>query len=642
MQAVGLTKSFGARTLFEGVSFRLGPGDRLALVGRNGVGKTTLLRCIAGRIAPDTGEVVLPRGAVVALHDQRPPLGRDISLGDYVAEGLAQVRVIEATMRELEQRMGSGDHGADVMGAYDRAQNQFERIGGYEWESWLERVQRGLGIEADWVDRPLGSFSGGELTRASLARALVSRPDVLLLDEPTNHLDLQSVEWLETALSEVNATIVLVSHDRWFLESVTTKVLDLDGEKSRVWPMGYSAFRRAKAEALATQATLAAAQAREIARLERFVERWSAGTKARQAQSRQKQLDRIDRVSPPPTRERSLAFGFPKTERPGRIVVEADGLDVGAGEALLLHDLGFAIERGQRVAVVGPNGAGKTTLVETLVGIRRPTDGRVSLGHKVAVGYFSQHAEELAPQRTIIETVLAGTALTNTQARTLLGRFLFSGDVVERKVEMLSGGERRRLSLVQLIAHGGNFLVLDEPTNHLDIESREALEDALEAYDGTVIMVSHDRALIDLVATHTLALEDGGIVIRPGGYSDLVRHRDEERSHPSIAPPPTPKRAATPKQTAPTKQTAATKRTAATKQAPPSERPPRRRLREIEKLEVRIAAVEGELREVAAQLADPDVLGDRDAVGVAGERHVTLERELAWLMHTWEEASEAN
>ena len=629
MQAVGLTKSFGARTLFEGVSFRLEPGERLALVGRNGVGKTTLLRCIAGRIAPDTGEVVLPRGAVVALHDQRPPLGRDVSLGDYVAEGLGQVRVIEVTMRDLEQRMGSGDHGADVMGAYDRAQKEFERIGGYEWESWLERVQRGLGIGADWVDRPLGSFSGGELTRASLARALVSRPDVLLLDEPTNHLDLQSVEWLETALSEVNATIVLVSHDRWFLESVTTKVLDLDGEKSRVWPMGYSAFRRAKAEALATQATLAAAQAREIARLERFVERWSAGTKARQAQSRKKQLDRIDRVVPPPSRERSLAFGFPKTERPGRIVVEADGLDVGAGDALLLHDLGFAIERGQRVAVVGPNGAGKTTLVETLIGIRRPTGGRVSLGHKVAVGYFSQHAQELSPQRTIIETVLAGTALTNTQARTLLGRFLFSGDVVERKVEMLSGGERRRLSLVHLIAHGGNFLVLDEPTNHLDIESREALEDALEAYDGTVIMVSHDRALIDLVATHTLSLEDGGIVIRPGGYSDLVRLRDAERSEP-LAPAAAPARTAMPK------------RPAARKQPSPPERPPRRKLREIEKLEVRIAAVEDELRTVAARLADPDVLGDREAVAAAGERHVALEGDLAWLLQEWEVASEAD
>jgi ATP-binding cassette, subfamily F, member 3 len=621
VNVVGLTKSFGARTLFEDVSLRLEPGDRLAVTGRNGVGKTTLLRCIAGQIGPDAGEVVLPRGSVIALHDQRPPLGRDITLGDYIAEGLAQVRAVEATMRELETRMSAGDHGADVMGAYDRAQKELERQDGYAWESWLERVQRGLGIDAGWVDRPLGSFSGGELTRASLARALVSRPDVLLLDEPTNHLDLQSVEWLETALSEVDATIVLVSHDRWFLESVTTKVLDLDGARSRVWPMGYSAFRRAKAEALATQATLAAAQAREIARLERFVERWSAGTKARQAQSRKKQLDRIERVAPPVTKERSLAFGFPKTERPGRVVAEAEGLSVGAGDAPLLHDVGFAVERNQRIAVVGPNGAGKTTLVETLIGVRKPTAGRVSLGHRVTVGYFSQHAEELAPERSIIETVLGGTAMTNTQARTLLGRFLFSGEVVDRKVEALSGGERRRLSLVQLIAHGGNFLVLDEPTNHLDIESREALEEAIEAYDGTVMMVSHDRALIDLVATHTLALEDGGVVIRPGGYSDLIAHREA-----AAKPPPPPVAAKTKREAKP--------------QATPT-KPPRRRLREVEKLEVRIAGVEEELREVAAQLGDPAFLADREAVAAAGERHVVLERELAWLMHEWEVASAA-
>jgi ATP-binding cassette subfamily F protein 3 len=620
VQAVGLTKSFGARTLFEGVSVRLEPGDRLAVVGRNGVGKTTLLRCIAGQVAPDAGEVVLPRGAVVALHDQRPPLGRDVTLGDYVAEGLSAVRRVEATLRDLEQRMAGGDHGPEVMAAYDRAQGDLERMGGYAWEAWLERVQRGLGIQPDWVDRPLGSFSGGELTRASLARALVSRPDVLLLDEPTNHLDLQSVEWLESALGEVGATIVLVSHDRWFLESVTTKVLDLDTPRGRLWPMGYSAFRRAKAEALATQATLAEAQAKEIARLERFVERWRAGTKSRQAQSRMKQLNRIERVQAP-SRDRSLAFGFPKAERPGRIVVEADGLTVTAGDQELLSGVGFAIERGQRVAVVGPNGAGKTTLVETLIGIRRPAAGRVSLGHRVSVGYFSQHAEELRPERTIVETVLAGTSLTNTQARTLLGGFLFSGDQVEKKVEMLSGGERRRLSLVQLIARGGNLLVLDEPTNHLDIESREALEDALDAYDGTVILVSHDRALIDLVATHTLALEDGGVVIRAGGYTDLLQAREQAPAAPVAAAP-------------------AKKARAVPRPAREPKQPQRRKLREVERLESRIGALEDELREIEARLADPEVLADREAVAAAGERHRSVEQEIAWLMREWEDAAQ--
>jgi ATP-binding cassette subfamily F protein 3 len=617
VNAVGLTKGYGARTLFEGVSFRLDPGDRLAVVGRNGVGKTTLLRCIGGQIAPDAGEVTLPRGAAVALHDQRPPLHRDVTLGDYVAEGLSGLRTIEASLRDLEARMAAGEHGPEVLGAYDRAQREYERLGGYESEAWLERVQRGLGIGPDWGTRPLASFSGGELTRASLARALVSRPDVLLLDEPTNHLDLGSVEWLESALADVDATIVLVSHDRWFLESVTTRVLDLDTPKGRLWPMGYSAFRRAKAEALATQAALAEAQAREIARLERFVERWRAGTRARQAQSRRKRLDRIERVRAP-SRERSIAFGFPKTERPGRIVIEADGLTVAAGERTLLEGVDLAVERGQRVAVVGPNGAGKTTLVETLIGVRRAREGRVSIGHRVSVGYFSQHAQELRPDLSIVETVVAGTGLTTTQARTLLGRFLFGGDAVERPVEGLSGGERRRLSLVQLIAHGGNLLVLDEPTNHLDIESREALEEALDAYDGTVLMVSHDRALIDLVATHTLAIEDGALVMRAGGWSDLLAARTAATASPADAPV-APRRAARPPAPAP--------------------RPPRRD-REIERLETRIGELEQEIRRIESSLADPEIAGDREALAAAGTRHREVEEELSWLMREWESAAE--
>jgi ATP-binding cassette subfamily F protein 3 len=619
VHVIGLSKSYGARTLFEGVSFRLDPGDRLAVVGRNGAGKTTLLRCLSGQVPPDAGEVTLAKGAVVALHDQRPPLHREVSLGAYVAEGLAAVRAVERTLGDLEGRMAAGDHGPEVLGAYDRAQRELERLGGYAWEAWLERVQRGLGIEADWLDRPLRSFSGGELTRASLARALVSRPDVLLLDEPTNHLDLQSVEWLETALGEVGAAIVLVSHDRWFLESVTTKVLDLDERRGRVWPMGYSAFRRAKAEALAKQASLAEAQAREIARLERFVERWRAGTRARQAQSRLKRLDRIARVEPP-SRERSLAFGFPKTEQPGRLVLEADGLSVAAGDVTLLEDVSLAVERGQRVAVVGPNGAGKTTLIETLIGKRRPPAGRVGLGHRVSVGYFSQHAAELDPDRTVVETVLAGTALTNTQARTLLGRFLFPGEAADRRVEALSGGERRRLSLVQLIARGGNLLVLDEPTNHLDVESREALEEAIGAYDGTVVLVSHDRALIDLVATHTLAIEDGALRMRPGGYSDLMRLRD--------AAPTAERTVLAPRRPAPPKPAP----------APAA----RRRLREVEQLESKIAVLEDELRELEERLGDPDVLADREAVAAAGERHRGVEQELAWLLREWEQAAEAS
>jgi ATP-binding cassette subfamily F protein 3 len=599
------------------------PGDRLAVVGRNGEGKTTLLRILAGRLDADGGQVSMPRGATVALHDQRPPLGSDMTLEQYVGEGMAAARAAEADLAALEARMGAGDHGAEVMSAYEDAQARLERAGGYAWRAWMERVLRGLGIDEEQLPRPLRGFSGGELTRASLARSLVSQPDVLLLDEPTNHLDIEAVEWLERTIVELGAAVVLVSHDRWFLESVATGVLEIDRGRAKHWPMGYSAYRRERALALDRQGAEAEQQAKEIARLERFVTRWRAGTKARQAASRQKRLDRIVRVEAP-RRTSHLAFGFPKAERSGRVVVEVDGLDVEVPGRRLITDAGFTLERGQRLAIVAPNGAGKTTLLETLIGERPPARGRVTVGHRVSPAYFSQHGEDLDDSRTVVETVLAGSDLTQTQARTLLGGFLFPGEAADARVERLSGGERRRLSLVSLIAKGGNLLVLDEPTNHLDTESREALEEALDAYDGTVLLVSHDRALIDTVATHTLSLEDGAAVMRAGGYADLVRVRAEAEAP---APPP-PRRAAEPRRERTEKPSRNARR-----------RAPRKG--EVRRLEGEIARVEAGIAEVEAALADPVVLADRDAVAARGEEHRGLQEELAWLMREWERAAES-
>jgi ATPase subunit of ABC transporter with duplicated ATPase domains len=298
VQLTGLTKAYGPVTLFEGLGLRVDPGERLAVVGRNGAGKTTLLRIVAGQLAPDAGEVSLPRGATVALHDQRPPLERDMTLGAYVAEGLSGAREAEARLQRLEERMAAGDAAPATLAEYERAAAALERAGGYAWRSWLERVLRGLGLPESELERPLAGFSGGELTRASLARALVARPDVLLLDEPTNHLDLEALEWLERTLGELDASVLMVSHDRWFLESTATGVLELEAGRAKLWPLRYSAFRRAKAEALGRQAALAERQAAEIARLERFVARWSAGTRARQATSRKRQLARIQRDAP--------------------------------------------------------------------------------------------------------------------------------------------------------------------------------------------------------------------------------------------------------------------------------------------------------------------------------------------------------
>ncbi len=624
-----MSKSFGAREILHEVSFRVAPGDRLAVVGRNGEGKTTLLRIIAGQLAADGGRVSLSRGALVALHDQRPPLevaGR--TLEEYVAEGMADAIAAELELAELEARMQAGDATPQVLGAYARAHAVLERAGGYQWRSWMTRVTRGLGIPDARLSDPLAVFSGGELTRASLARALVARPDVLLLDEPTNHLDVQSTEWLEDAIAEMGCAVVLVSHDRYFLESIATGILELDRGRSRLWPFGYSRFRKERALALEVQAKEAERTAAEIARLERFVERWKAGTRSRQAKSRAKRLDRIARPEVNRT-AKSLAFGFPPVAASGRVVLEAHGLRVAVADRVLIDGADVVIERGERVAIVGPNGAGKTTLLETLIGLRPPAAGRVGVGHKVDLSYYSQHDQELRGDRTIVDTILGETALTRTQARTLLGAFLFPGELAEGRVADLSGGERRRLQLALLVARGGNLLVLDEPTNHLDAESREALEDALDAYAGTIVLISHDRALIDAVATRTLAIEGATLVARDGGWADLLQARADQRSARAPTPP------------APAKRAAPTPRAAATKPANGGARPRGGAGRRVRQLETKISRLEAELEAVNVRLLDPDVAGDHVRSAEIGEQYRRLQEDLAWALSEWEDAAEA-
>ena len=513
--------SYGADEVLTDVSAILRPRDRVALVGRNGAGKTTLLRILAGELTADQGEISMPPGTRVALHDQRPPLAGSDTLGSYVGAGAAKAEQLEAELRELEARMA--EHPTDaVLRRYDTAQREFERAGGYAWRTRLESVARGLGFSPADLDRPLRTFSGGELTRASLVRALAAEPDVLLLDEPTNHLDTDAIEWLEAHLAALDAGVVFVSHDRWFLESVATGVLELDRGRGRYEKGSYSNWRRVKAERIAAQTGAFDRQQEELAHLQRFVDRFRYGRKARQAQSKLKAMDRIERVERPKG-QRSLKFDFPPPVRSGRIVVEAEKLIVEVAGRTLIADGGFAVERGQRVALIGPNGAGKTTLLETLLGRREAAAGRVKLGHNVTVGYYSQQSLELPEGLRVIDAVVSGTKLTGPQARTLLGRFLFSGEEVEKPVSALSGGERRRLSLLRTVVSGANFLVLDEPTNHLDIESREALEDALLGFPGTLLFVSHDRALIEALATRTLAIEGGRLNGREGGFGDYAR-----------------------------------------------------------------------------------------------------------------------
>ncbi|HEY6015261.1 MAG TPA: ABC-F family ATP-binding cassette domain-containing protein, partial [Gaiellaceae bacterium] len=544
--ASGLRKEIAGSPLFDNVSFKVERRDRLALAGPNGAGKTTLLRVLAGETDYQGGELAIAKDTRIALHDQRPPAASGHTLREYVLEGAADLVAVEQELRRLEHAMATGDHGEQVLRRYAAAQARLEHAGGYDWRERATAVLRGLGFREDDLDRPLRTFSGGELTRASLGRALGADPDLLLLDEPTNHLDVESLEWLEQTLVSLDAAVILVAHDRWFLEATTTATMELIGGRSTYFAGPWHAWRRERAARAEHAAKTAERVQEDIARLERFVERFRyKKSKAKQAQAKLRQIGRLDverrSASEEHTlltrRARALGFEFLKPARSGRTVVEAAGLTVEAGGKRLLTDVSFAIERGEHVALVGPNGSGKTTLLETLLGRREPAGGTVRLGHGVEAAYFSQHEVELDERGSVLDCAMGMTGLRRPEAQSLLGRFLFSGwDAHEKAVSVLSGGERRRLALACIVASGANFLVLDEPTNHLDLESREALEAALEVFPGTVLLVSHDRALLDAVAERTVAVEDRTLVSYEGGWADLVQTRAEAAAAPQAEP----------------------------------------------------------------------------------------------------------
>ena len=539
-------KELSGDPLFDDVSFKVERRDRVALAGPNGAGKTTLLRLIAGETTPDGGKLVLSKGARVALHDQRPPLERGLTLREYVLSGAADLVAIEGELARLERAMADGVHDAATLARYAEAQARLEHAGGYAWRDRATAVVRGLGFADADLDRRLETFSGGELTRASLSRALGGDPDLLLLDEPTNHLDVASLEWLERELTSLDAAIILVAHDRWFLEAVTSATLELAAGRATYFPGPWHAWRREKAERAAHAQKTADRVAADIERLDRFVQRFRyKKSKAKQAQAKLTHISRLEKekaeargeVELLTRRTRSLGFEFLKPPRSGRTVLEANGLALAAGDKHLLAGASFALERGEHVGLVGPNGSGKTTLLETLLGRREAVAGSARLGHGVVPAYFSQHEMELDPDVSVLVMAQKATGLNRPEAQKLLGRFLFSGwEMHERKVGALSGGERRRLALALVVASGANFLLLDEPTNHLDLESREALEAALEAFPGTLLLVSHDRALLDAVAERTLAIEDGTIHSYEGGWADYVRARAEREAPPEPAP----------------------------------------------------------------------------------------------------------
>src|SRR5579859_7683076 len=527
-----LKKDYGGQRVLDGASLALKPGERAALVAPNGAGKSTLLKIVAGLEDADSGRVILPTGSVVGYLAQDAGVQPGRSLHDEVLSAVADLLGIEESMRSIEHQINtqSDDDLDALVHQHAELQEEFERRGGYGIEAEVGRVLDGLGFLATDRDRPTDQFSGGWQMRIALARLLLGRPDVLLLDEPTNHLDLAATEWLEDYIKASRATQLIVSHDRYFMDSVVQRVFELRQGRIEMFPPGnYSAYRQERTRRDEALQDVAQRQQDEIERVEAYIRRYKEGNRATMAKSREKMLARLEaqRVAAP-RQDRVVKFAFPTCPPSGREVVILSKVDRAYGPRLVLEDVTLTIERAERIALIGPNGAGKSTLLRLLAGRDRPTRGTATLGVGVRPAYFAQdQAEHLDPANTVFDEVYqAAPASWDIQAvRDLLGRFLFSGEDQFKSVATLSGGERSRVALAKLLLRPNNLLLLDEPTNHLDIATRERLEDTLSGYTGTLIVATHDRFLVNRLATRVIEVADRGIHSYAGTYADYLRSK---------------------------------------------------------------------------------------------------------------------
>jgi ATP-binding cassette, subfamily F, member 3 len=616
-----LRHAYKDQLVMDGVSFTVNAGERVALVGRNGTGKTTVLRLIAGLEAPDRGSVrVLPSVRVGYLAQEgRFEPGR--TLWEAIHAAFGRLEEMRLGLAELERRMevARDDEVEALLEEYGRRQHDYEVAGGYDFDTRARTVLFGLGFREEDLARQTSVLSGGQQTRAHLAKLLLEEPDLLLLDEPTNHLDLYATEWLEEFLGRWRGAVLLVSHDRFLLDSLATKVVELQDGVTTTYPGNYSAYERQKAAAVELQRKLWEQQQEKVRKLEEYIRRYREGNRATQAKSREKALARIERIDRPTGETRAPSIRFDTTNAGGREVLRLRGLGKRFGERSLFSGLNLAVERGERWGVVGPNGAGKSTLLKILMRQEPATEGAVEWGYRIEPGYFTQDLGSLNEANTILDEVLEDADITIADARSLLARFLFTADDVFKEIGVLSGGEKNRVMLVRLFLQKPNVLVLDEPTNHLDIAARASLEEAILAYSGTVLLASHDRRLLERVATGILEVSGGRVTVFRGTYLEWRTGQEAAR------------RGAPARGASPTVERVPTKAAGA---------PPKRR--SLKAVEGEIVRIERRMTELSARLADPAAYADGDQARTLTEEYEAANERLEALYAEWDALAEAD
>lgn len=630
IRMIGLGKSFGVRQVFSNVSFEIKEGDRVALVGPNGAGKSTLLKCILGIEELDEGQVVMSPVASIGYLQQDVNLG-DASLAEEIETAWEDVHALENKLQELTTYLETHEASESDLQRLDYLQNRLEWLGGYDYEQKTKRIVYGLGFTDEDLYKPANAFSGGQKTRINLAKALVRSPDFLFLDEPTNHLDMEMLEWLEGYLSSYRGGILIVSHDRYFMDRIVTGVVELDHHKATTYRGNYSRYVLQRDERLKADSIAYEKQQEYIKKTEEYIDKYRAGIKSKMARGRQSQLNRLERLEAPII-SHSLDFKFPPAAMSADKVLVLDHVSIGYDiNKPIIDDISLVVRRGESVALIGPNGVGKSTMVKSIVGELVPLNGHIDIGNRVQVGYFSQEHEELHDQWQVVDEIINNYNFTEEKARNVLGSFLFKGDDVFKLVGDLSGGERARLALLKLFLQGDNFLILDEPTNHLDVPTREIVERALQQFGGTCFIISHDRYFLDQVSTRTLVLEDKGVTEYLGNYSYYKEKLKEQNDIAAL--------------TEPIEAISKDKSNIHTKDVSSrDEAKPKTNTYIIEKqlveIEEEIARLEATLKMYEVQLANPVVQQDLDEMANISKQLSDTDNSLQVLYEKWEQYSE--